>query len=62
VARLAVFRQASITAYVAGQAVLRYGLAQILRLYDLLESLQPSPIVSLNRAVASHVPDRGPWL
>lgn len=26
--------------------------AQILRLYDLLESLQPSPIVSLNRAVA----------
>jgi RNA polymerase sigma-70 factor (ECF subfamily) len=26
--------------------------AQILRLYDLLERLQPSPIVSLNRAVA----------
>ena len=25
---------------------------QILRLYDLLERLQPSPIVSLNRAVA----------
>jgi RNA polymerase sigma-70 factor (ECF subfamily) len=26
--------------------------AQILRLYDLLERMQPSPIVSLNRAVA----------
>jgi predicted RNA polymerase sigma factor len=26
---------------------------QIVRLYDVLERLQPSPIVSLNRAVAS---------
>lgn len=33
---------------------------QILRLYDLLERLQPSPIVSLNRAVAVAMVE-GPW-
>jgi RNA polymerase sigma-70 factor (ECF subfamily) len=35
---------------------------QIVRLYDVLESLQPSPIVSLNRAVAiamAHSPQQG---
>jgi RNA polymerase sigma-70 factor (ECF subfamily) len=36
---------------------------QILRLYDLLERLQPSPVVSLNRAVAvSKVHGPGPAL
>jgi RNA polymerase sigma-70 factor (ECF subfamily) len=33
---------------------------QILRLYDLLERMQPSPIVSLNRAVAVAMVE-GPW-
>ena len=37
---------------------------QILRLYDLLERLQPSPVVSLNRAVAVAMvagPQAGAW-
>lgn len=35
--------------------------AQILRLYDLLERAQPSPIVSLNRAVAVAMVDGPQW-